>query len=193
MGATLEDSDIAQEIRDCKQCPLHSEVLAPVRGEGPKEAKLVIVGRNPGRNEDRWTRPFVGRAGEKLTKWIELAGFKRPNVGILNMVKCFTPGNRCPSKDEISSCQNHLKNELQFFDQIKILVLLGTEVVENLMVFEEKVKITQITGNIYNNGRCHIFTMYHPSYVLRNPGEEKRFFRYLAPKMKSLASQLSII
>jgi len=189
----IQDSSIATEIASCQLCPLYQDVVSPVRGEGPQDAKIIFVGRNPGNDEDRFTRPFVGRSGQLLNEWMGKVGYKRNQVGIVNMVKCFTPGNRPPTQTEIESCKVHLRKELEFFDKAKILILMGSDVVQTLMQFKEKQKITHIAGKIYRAGRFHVFIMYHPSYVLRNPAEKKRFFNYFAPKTKNLAERLEII
>jgi DNA polymerase len=168
----------------------------PVRGEGPCDAKVVIVGRNPGREEDRYGRPFIGRSGQKLTQWLERIGLDRENdVGIINLVKCFTPDNRSPTKPEIATCHGYLIEELKFFSEAKVLILMGAEVTSFFIKFEEAPRILSIAGKIYcnDNSRFSLIPMYHPSYVLRNPAEEPRYFEHFAPLIHDKLEQLGAL
>jgi uracil-DNA glycosylase family 4 len=115
---------IINEINNCTKCPLHKYRTNPVPGEGPLNAKIMFIGEAPGRNEDLQGKPFVGRAGELLDYLLSLAGLKREEVYITNVVKCRPPNNRDPRPEEISSCLPYLKRQIRIIEP-RIIVCLG--------------------------------------------------------------------
>lgn len=109
----LSLEEIREEIGDCTRCKLHQRRTNIVFGEGNPKAKLVFVGEGPGEEEDKQGRPFVGRAGQLLTKIIAAMGLKRSDVYICNVVKCRPPGNRVPEPDEAGTCEQFLMKQLR--------------------------------------------------------------------------------
>jgi len=136
---TLEDLNL--QIYGCKKCRLWQEAKHGVPGEGPLDAKVMIIGQNPGADEDKTGRPFVGRAGKYLTKTLAEYGIKRENVFITNIVKHISPENRKPYPDEVSACLPYLNNQISIIKP-KIIVLLGESAKETPRL--EGIKYVQI-------------------------------------------------
>jgi DNA polymerase len=121
----IEDLDkIAEEIRNCKKCPLHKNRKNAVPGEGDKKAEIMLIGEAPGRNEDEQGRPFVGAAGAFLNELLSIAGLSRERVFITNVVKCRPPGNRDPTQEEIDSCSPYLNRQIAVI-RPKTIITLG--------------------------------------------------------------------
>ena len=116
--------DLNWQIYDCKKCRLWQEAKHGVPGEGPLNAKVMLVGQNPGADEDETGRPFVGRAGKFLTKVLAENGIKREDVFITNIVKHISPQNRKPYSDEVAACLPYLNTQISVIKP-KIIVLLG--------------------------------------------------------------------
>jgi DNA polymerase len=132
--------ELNNQIRNCKKCRLYLTAKNAVPGEGPQDAKIMIVGQNPGADEDETGRPFVGRAGKFLTKTLAEFGIKRETIYITNIVKHTSPANRKPYHDEVATCLPYLQNQIKLI-QPKIVVLLGasakeTPRVEGIEYFE---------------------------------------------------------
>jgi uracil-DNA glycosylase family 4 len=104
---------LVEEIAHCTRCPLHRYRKNPVPGEGPLDARVMVVGEAPGRREDEQGRPFVGPAGQLLNRLLELAGLRRDMVYITNVVKCRPPGNRDPKEEEIEACLPYLIRQIR--------------------------------------------------------------------------------
>jgi len=115
---------VAQEVRSCRRCPLHVTRTHAVPGEGDPCAQVMLVGEAPGYNEDVQGRPFVGAAGSLLNEMLKLAGLRREEVFITNVVKCRPPGNRDPTEEEIEACKPFLLRQLEAIEP-RILVCLG--------------------------------------------------------------------
>lgn len=170
-------ADIAQQIAVCTKCELCAKRNNTVPGEGNPEADVLFIGEGPGRDEDEEGRPFIGRAGELLTKALEeKAGVSRDEVFITNIVKCRPPENRNPLFDEMNVCSPFLFEQVNII-QPKVVVILGKVAAEHLL--QRPVKITKENGNFefLSSGLC-VMTVLHPSYVLRNktPEVEASFF-----------------
>jgi len=121
----LEDLDaIAEEIRNCRKCPLHKNRKNAVPGEGNKSAEIMLIGEAPGRNEDEQGRPFVGAAGMFLNELLSIAGLSREEVFITNVVKCRPPGNRDPAQEEIEACSPYLNRQIAAI-RPKTIITLG--------------------------------------------------------------------
>jgi uracil-DNA glycosylase family 4 len=133
---TTDDTDtfekIHQEIGNCTRCPLHEERTHVVHTEGNRKARLMFVGEAPGADEDAQARPFVGRAGQLLTKIIEAIGMKREDVLIGNVNRCRPPGNRAPMPDEAATCKPYLLREIAVA-QPEVIVVLGNTATKNLL------------------------------------------------------------
>lgn len=160
------------EIKDCKQCPLHKTRKNFVFGEGNPGAELVFVGEAPGYDEDQQGRPFVGRAGQLLTKIIEAMGLKREDVYICNVLKCRPPGNRVPQPDEIKACMAYLVTQLSLLKKKKVICCLGFYPAKSLLGLDLLMK--DMRGNWYEYGGTPVMVTYHPAYLLRNPAEKRK-------------------
>jgi DNA polymerase len=162
---------IREELGDCRRCRLCEDRAQIVFGEGNPSAKVVFVGEGPGAEEDRTGRPFVGRAGELLTRMIGAVGWKREDVYICNIVKCRPPGNRAPQMDEVASCRGFLERQLRSI-QPRVIVTLGKPAASTLL--NESVAITKIRGIWHEWEGIPLMPTYHPAYLLRNYTRETR-------------------
>jgi len=168
----------AEEISVCTRCPLCESRANTVPGEGNPDAELVFIGEGPGVEEDKTGRPFVGRAGELLTKMIGAMGLTRRDVFIANMVKCRPPGNRAPAPDEVAACWDYLVRQLQII-QPTVIVTLGNPATQNLL--DTRVGITRMRGTwqslgLIGDGLAGIDVMptFHPAYLLRQYTPDNR-------------------
>jgi len=161
---------IRMELEDCKRCKLHMSRKTLVFGEGNDRAVLMFVGEGPGYDEDVQGRPFVGKAGQLLTKIIESIQLKREEVYIANIVKCRPPQNRNPEPDEIAACLPFLQKQIQAI-QPKIICALGTFAAQSLLQTVEK--ISSLRGRPFDLRGIRVIPTYHPAFLLRNP-EKKR-------------------
>jgi uracil-DNA glycosylase family 4 len=167
---------ILDEIRtdighDCTRCKLHKLGRKQiVFGVGNPKAELMFVGEAPGRDEDEQGEPFVGRAGQLLTKIIEAIGLKREDVYIANVIKCRPPENRNPEPDEVATCEPFLFRQIDAIKP-KVIVALGTFAAHALL--KSDVPISRLRGRIYEYRGAQLVATFHPSYLLRSP-ERKR-------------------
>jgi DNA polymerase len=162
---------VRAEIGDCRRCTLCEKRSHIVFGEGSPDARVVFVGEGPGEEEDRSGRPFVGRAGELLTKMIEAVGWRREDVYICNIVKCRPPGNRDPLPLEVSTCEPFLAAQLRAIEPAAI-VTLGKPAISALL--GRVVPITKIRGRWLEWQGVPVMPTYHPAYLLRNYTRETR-------------------
>lgn len=161
---------IREEIGECKRCKLHLKRRNIVFGTGNDKAELVFVGEGPGEDEDIEGLPFVGRAGQLLTRIIEAMAMKRDEVYIANIVKCRPPNNRNPEPDEIESCAPFLKKQLEAISP-RLIVALGTFAAQTLLANKEK--ISQMRGRFHSYNGIKVMPTFHPSYLLRNPDDKR--------------------
>ena len=141
-----------------------------VFGVGDVHTELMFIGEAPGRDEDLEGEPFVGRAGELLTKIIQAMGFKRREVYIANVLKCRPPGNRTPLPDEVENCLPYLISQIELI-RPKVIVALGATAVRSLL--DVQLGITKMRGNWYAFREVPIMPTFHPAYLLRNPAAKK--------------------
>lgn len=165
---TLEE--IREQLGDCRRCKLHRTRKTIVFGEGNTQATLMFVGEGPGFDEDVQGRPFVGRAGQLLTKIIQSIGLQRSEVYIANIVKCRPPQNRNPEPDEIDACHPFLVKQIEAI-QPRIICALGTFAAQTLL--KTSTKITALRGQVFELDGIKLIPTYHPAFLLRNP-EKKR-------------------
>ncbi len=162
---------VREEIGDCTRCKLHKGRNTIVFGEGDPGAAVVFVGEGPGFEEDQQGRPFVGAAGQLLTDIIEKGmRIKRAEVYICNIVKCRPPGNRNPEPDEVAACIGFVKKQIAAIKP-KVIVTLGNVPTQNLL--NTKQGITKIRGVWQEYEGIPVMPTFHPSYLLRSPGEKK--------------------
>src|SRR4030043_576232 len=141
--------EIRKELGDCKRCKLHRARTTIVFGEGNKKAKLMFIGEGPGYDEDVQGRPFVGRAGQLLTKIIQSINLPREEVYITNIIKCRPPQNRNPEPDEIECCNPFLLKQINAI-QPQIICALGTFAAQTLL--KTDTKISALRGRFYDIG-----------------------------------------
>jgi uracil-DNA glycosylase family 4 len=161
---------LRERILSCKKCPLSQGRKNAVPGEGNLGTELVFVGEAPGRDEDIQGRPFVGRAGQLLTKIIHAMKFKREEVYITNIVKCRPPENRNPQKQEIEMCQDYLREQLEMIKP-RVIVTLGKVATDSFV--QSKLGMTAIRGHFYEYNNIKVMPTFHPSYIIRNEGNNK--------------------
>jgi DNA polymerase len=164
---TLEEREqalaqIADEIRVCTRCELHRTRTKSVPGEGPADARIMLIGEAPGWNEDQQGRPFVGAAGKFLEELLAKAGMTRGEVFITNVVKSRPPGNRDPLPDEIAACAPYLERQIDVIDP-DVIVTLGRFSMARWFPGE---RISRIHGQPRRAGRRVIVPMYHPAAAL---------------------------
>lgn len=147
----------------CKLCSLHEtrSNIVWIRGTSTKDVDILFVGEAPGRDEDMQGKPFVGRAGRILDKWIEEA--KLTNYAIVNIVKCRPPGNRVPSKTEIKICLPHFVRQLQELKP-KLIVALGRTAMSTLI---NRTEVLSNVGKIFPSRYGNVIVFPHPSFILR--------------------------
>lgn len=180
--------DIHQEIGDCTRCPLHLRRTNVVHTEGNRKARLMFVGEAPGADEDMQSRPFVGRAGQLLTKIIEAIGLKREEVLIGNVNRCRPPGNRPPTFEEASMCKPFLEREIAIV-QPEVIVTLGNTALQNLL--GAKQGITKLRGTFQNYKGINVMPTYHPAYLLRDPSKKREVWEDLKKVRDHLESNKS--
>lgn len=170
-------------VQNCHLCQLSKTRKNVVFGEGDPNADIMFIGEGPGANEDETGKPFVGRAGELLTKIIEnVLELKREDVYIANIVKCRPPGNRVPTPEEVESCMPYLIKQISIINP-KIIITLGATAYNNLT--NDTTPISKIRGEILTFANAKLIPTFHPSFLLRNPSAKK--FVYLdMKKVKAL-------
>jgi uracil-DNA glycosylase family 4 len=156
---------LRQEILECQRCPLAKSRSQTVPGAGPSNAQLVFIGEAPGRQEDIKGEPFVGAAGQLLTKLLEQVGIKRESVFITNVVKCRPPENRQPTQSERTACRPFLNRQLRHI-QPRVIALVGRVPAETLL--ETPVRMGAMHGRTYYRNNKTYFVMYHPAAGLYN-------------------------
>jgi DNA polymerase len=162
--------EIWADVGDCTRCPLHQERTNIVHTDGNRKARLMFVGEAPGADEDAQARPFVGRAGQLLTRIIEAIGLKREEVLIGNVNRCRPPGNRPPTPEEASMCKPFLLREISAV-QPDVIVVLGNTAMRNLL--DIKQGITRVRGQFQDYRGVKVMPTFHPAYLLRDPSKKK--------------------
>jgi uracil-DNA glycosylase len=171
-AAALAPADALAALRQtigpaCTRCKLHTLGRRQVVfGVGNPQARLMFVGEAPGEDEDKQGEPFVGRAGQLLTKIIEAIGMTREQVYIANVIKCRPPGNRNPEPDEVMTCEPFLFEQLGII-QPTIVVALGKFAAQSLLRTTEP--ITKLRGRVFDWRGASLIPTFHPAYLLRNP------------------------
>ena len=162
---TADMPRVREELGDCVRCKLHRYRTQIVFGTGSLNADLMFVGEAPGADEDAQGIPFVGRAGQLLTRIIESIGLTREQVYIANIIKCRPPENRNPEPDEIARCSPFLLRQISVV-QPKIICALGKFAAQTLL--NTQTPISQLRGKFFDGFGAKIIPTFHPSYLLRN-------------------------
>jgi len=183
---------IRERVRICTKCPhLASSRTQTVFGVGNPDAELMFIGEAPGADEDKQGEPFVGRAGQLLTRIIETMGFTRGDVYIANILKCRpdTPrgssGNRAPTPLEMQTCRPYLIEQIEII-QPKVLVALGAVAVEGLL--GSRGTMRELRGRWHSYGGTPLMITYHPAYLLRNqtPSEKRKVWEDMLQVLERL-------
>ncbi len=167
---SLTLATVRETLGECTRCKLHKDRKHIVFGVGNPQARLLFVGEAPGADEDEQGEPFVGRAGQLLTRIIEAMKLTREQVYICNIVKCRPPANRNPEPDEIAACEPFLLAQLQVI-QPKLICVLGTVAAQTLLRTREP--ISKLRGRFHRYHGILVLPTFHPAYLLRNPHEKK--------------------
>jgi DNA polymerase len=176
-------ADVREALGDCRRCTLCKTRTNLVFGEGNLHAELVFVGEAPGADEDSQGRPFVGKAGQLLTRIIVAMGLQRQDVYICNILKCRPPDNRNPRPEEIAACEPFLIRQLQAI-QPKIICTLGTFAAHALL--KTDIPISLLRGRFHSYQGIALMPTYHPAYLLRNPAAKKQVWEDVQKIMKEL-------
>lgn len=174
---------VREGLGECARCKLAKGRHHLVFGVGDPQAELVFVGEGPGEDEDLQGEPFVGRAGQLLTKMIEAMGYARSDVYIANVVKCRPPGNRNPEPDEIEACEPFLRAQLAAI-RPKVIVALGKFAAQTLL--RDGTAISRLRGRWFTYEGVKLMPTFHPAYLLRSPAEKKKAWEDLQLVMKEL-------
>jgi uracil-DNA glycosylase len=179
--------DIKADIgEDCRRCKLHKLGRRQiVFGVGNPHADLMFVGEAPGADEDEQGIPFVGRAGQLLTKIIEAIGLTRDDVYIANVIKCRPPQNRNPEQDEVDTCEPFLFRQIDTIKP-KVIVALGTFAARALLRTLDP--ISRLRGRIYDYRGAKLIPTFHPAYLLRNPSSKREVWEDMKVARKLLLS-----
>jgi len=161
-------ASVHEEILRCQKCPLAGGRIRAVPGEGNLATELMFVGEGPGQDEDAQGRPFVGRAGQLLTKIIAAMTYDRQNVFITNIVKCRPPKNRVPHRDEVETCAPYLLEQIKNI-RPKVIVTLGKSATDFFLP-DTTGGMTSIRGRFYAWHGLQVMPTFHPSYLIRNEG-----------------------
>jgi DNA polymerase len=176
-------ADVRAALGDCTRCKLHPTRKQIVFGIGNPEAELVFVGEAPGADEDEQGEPFVGRAGQLLTKIIEAMGMTRGDVYICNILKCRPPNNRTPETDEILACSPFLLKQLQAIGP-RFICALGGPAAQTLLQTREG--ITKLRGRFHDFHGIPLLPTFHPAYLLRNPYEKKTVWEDMKTLLRAM-------
>ena len=183
-GAETLD-EVRSDLGECTRCKLHSGRTTLVFGVGNPDADLVFVGEAPGRDEDRQGEPFVGRAGQLLTKIIASIGLTRDEVYIANVVKCRPPNNRNPEPDEVQACEPFLFRQLDV-TRPKVVVALGAFAIRTLLGTDRA--ISRLRGHVYECRGAKLVPTFHPAFLLRSPDRKRDVWEDMK-KVRALLSE----
>ena len=181
LNETLEG--IRADLGDCRRCKLSKHRSNIVFGAGNPRARLVFVGEGPGFDEDRQGEPFVGAAGQLLTRIIEAITLTREQVYICNIIKCRPPGNRDPETDEIKTCSPFLARQLEAIAP-DFIVALGSFAARTLL--ETSVPISKLRGRFYDYEGLKVMPTYHPAFLLRNPDKKRDVWEDMKKLMREM-------
>ena len=173
--------DIRTDLGDCQRCRLSQTRTQIVFGDGNPNADLVFVGEGPGRDEDLQGLPFVGAAGQLLTKIIAAMGLTREQVYIGNIIKCRPPQNRNPQPDEIQTCIPFLHRQIAAIQPL-FIVALGKFAAQTLLGSDTP--ISRLRGRFHEVNGVRILPTYHPAYLLRNPDQKRAVWEDMKLLMK---------
>ncbi len=180
-------AELEKKFKSCTLCPLSATRTNVVFGAGNSAARLMFIGEAPGFDEDRQALPFVGAAGQLLTKIIQAMKLTREEVYIANCLKCRPPQNRNPLPEEIAACNPVLSEQIRII-QPEIICALGKFAAQTLLQTEEP--ISRLRGRFFDWNGTKLMPTFHPAYLLRNPGDKKLVWEDMKKIMKELGISL---
>jgi DNA polymerase len=180
-GCANSLEDLKADLDDCQRCRLAGVRNKIVFGAGDPGAKLVFVGEGPGFEEDQQGLPFVGPAGQLLTRIIEAINLDRDQVYICNVIKCRPPGNRNPDADELNACYPFLKRQIAAI-RPDFIVALGTFAAQTLL--GTTTPISRLRNRFHDYNGIKVLPTYHPAYLLRNPDKKREVWEDMKMLMK---------
>ena len=179
---------LAEQVSGCTRCPdLAAARTQTVFGVGNPAARICFFGEAPGADEDASGEPFVGRAGQLLTKIIEACRLRREDVYILNVLKCRPPGNRTPLPDEVANCRGYFERQFELIAP-EYICCLGTTAAQALLQTAEP--IGRLRKRWFAYGAAKVICTYHPSYLLRNPAAKRDVWDDMRAMMADMGVEL---
>jgi uracil-DNA glycosylase len=179
---------LRREVAACVRCPhLAAARTQTVFGVGNERPRLCFLGEAPGADEDRQGEPFVGRAGQLLTKIIEACTLRREDVYILNVLKCRPPDNRPPEPDEVANCRGYFERQLEIL-RPEFICCLGSTAAKALLRSEQT--IGRLRGRFHEYQGAAVICTYHPSYLLRNPAAKRDVWEDMKTLMRRMGVEL---
>jgi uracil-DNA glycosylase len=179
-------ADIRNDLGDCRRCGLSKKRNRIVFGTGDPHAKLVFIGEGPGYDEDRQGEPFVGPAGQLLTRIIHAIDLARDRVYISNIIKCRPPGNRNPLPDEIATCRPFLERQISAINP-EFICALGSVAAQTLLQTDEP--ISKLRGKFFSFMNARLIPTFHPAYLLRNPEKKRDVWEDMKKLMNEMAGR----
>jgi len=161
--------ELSRKILSCKKCPLHKSKTNYVPGEGSLTPDIMFIGEGPGETEDKFGRPFIGKAGQLLEKIIGKMGYSRESVFIGNVVKCRPPNNRDPQKDEVAACIPFLEQQIKILNP-KVIVCLGKVALNTILNANHA--ISRVRGKLFSYMDIPLMPTYHPAFILHKKDRE---------------------
>lgn len=180
--------ELAETVRSCTLCALHSTRSQGVFGVGNRQAEWMVVGEAPGADEDRQGEPFVGRAGQLLNSMLRAIGFPRQTVYIANVLKSRPPGNRDPRPEEVVACMPYLMRQIELINP-RIILCVGRIAAQNLL--HTDTPIGKLRNQVHRLGpkQRPVVVTYHPAYLLRSPGEKRKAWDDLQLALRTFAAE----
>ena len=175
--------ELKDQVLLCTKCELSKTRKNVVFGSGSPDARLMFIGEAPGEEEDNQALPFVGRAGQLLTKIIEAMGLKREDVYIANILKCRPPNNRAPLLPEILACEANVKKQVEMI-RPRVICTLGKFASQTLLKTETP--ISALRGHFREYEGIKVMPTFHPAYLLRNPDDKKLVWQDMKKVLKEL-------
>lgn len=188
MGQQLYDAEWYGSLLNCRACSCRDEARRPVPGVGPREAEIMIIGQNPGSDEDVEGVPFIGAGGQELDRWLRVLGLRRDRIIVTNAVLCHTDRNRVPNRFEIVTCRDQwMGKTLAFCTQVQVLVPLGRPALESV-VGRQRTTFGALTPwwftTEFEGRTLHVTPLAHPAYLLRAPSQKGVMYRTVLPAVR---------
>ena len=185
--ATPDWERLADEVRACTRCGLHTSRTQTVFGVGNRQAQWMFVGEAPGADEDAQGEPFVGRAGKLLNAMIAALGLKREQVYIANVLKCRPPNNRDPQANEVEQCEPYLVRQIELI-RPKLIVALGRHAAHSLL--KTDLALARLRNQRLSYHDIPLVVTYHPAYLLRTPSDKRKAWEDLQ-RARRIVQELS--